>query len=129
MEDDKLVSRIKRKRKTSNDSIAIPKKFSRLTTDDDTESSSDDANGRQSPQPLRKQAQPPHKVISKVGGFFRKVSHSLRIKMKTKFSFKRKFFPKNQRTSAGNFTITNMRKEKKIVNGKGFQVEPLQSIG
>lgn len=138
-EDDKLMLRMKRKRKHSSitqcDSITVPekrRKCSTTTATDDTESKSDRHDDQTvNEMEQRTSTQQPEKstpkVMGKVRGFFRKLTSNLREqrkKLKTKIFRPTMCVPKTQGTSAGDFLITNFREE--IVNG--FVVVPADRV-
>lgn len=96
------------------DSSEIPEKRTRMCTSDDTDSKTD----RSSSSKKDKSSQ---NVIGKVGSFFKKMTK----RMKSTFSSrKRKCLLKTQTTSAGIFTITNIRKKMVVQHINGFEVVP-----
>ncbi|XP_037038507.1 uncharacterized protein LOC119076017 isoform X2 [Bradysia coprophila] len=124
---DRLLIRLKRRWSAGNSMnlAEIPQKRTHIET-----SSESDSDGQQIEQNKRTRRKPKKSSLQpaeRMGGFFSKMSNSLRAngtKMKAKLSLGRRSLPNRRETGADHFVVTPYREDKVVESMKGFKVIP-----
>lgn len=121
---DKLLLRIQRKRKSPEiaavDSFVIPKKRTRLQSL--TDSVADQQNDRNEARKIKRESSKSTSVLQVKEKYS---PEEQRKNEESKISRIKKRLPEMQATSAGTFTIKNVRVEKLFDNVNGFVVVPI----
>ncbi|KAG4072049.1 hypothetical protein HA402_015548 [Bradysia odoriphaga] len=125
--EDKLLMRLKRRWSagSSKNFDEIPQKRTHIETS--SESDSDGQQIEQNKRPRRKPKKSSLQLAERMGGFFRKMSNSLRAngtKMKAKLSLGRRSLPNRRETGTDHFVVTPYREDKVVESMKGFVVIP-----